>query len=310
MRTSQKGLDFITRQEGCPLTAYLDPVGIPTIAHGFTLRSPAVKRELANLGIHKLIPGKTKLTQEQADDIFGKVLASEFEKAVNDGLPDGRKVTQEMYDAMVSATWNLGPKFMTWKWKTPWARDGDKHGSAVIWGSNYNTAAGKKLPGLVRRRIEEATLFEDGVYAGTKVTKTESAKKPVEPDNDVTAAQENLNKVGIPVEVDGWLGPRTTEAIKKYQAMHPHLKVDGILGAATITQLSKDASSIKDVASKSGIATAVGSAVSAGAGIPVGWIVGIAVVVAIGAAVYFGWKYRDVLECRWNRLRGKECNHD
>ena len=34
--------------EGNPLTAYLDPVGVPTIGTGFTMRSDSVRRELAS----------------------------------------------------------------------------------------------------------------------------------------------------------------------------------------------------------------------------------------------------------------------
>lgn len=303
MDVSVKLIDFLHRKEGAPLTCYLDPVGIPTIYAGFTMRSPTVKRELAKIGITKLIPGKTKLTKAQGDVILAAVLRDEFEPSVEKGIPAGRKVEQHMFDAMVSATYNLGPKFMTWSWKKPWADKNDIKGSADIWAVSYNTAGGKKLPGLVTRRKEEARMFYKGDYGTGSITKVATATAPKSPDPVVKEAQENLNKVGIPVDSDGWMGPKTEEAIKRYQALHPDLKVDGQLGVATITQLSKDVKALKSVAKDSGIVTGVTTAISAGAGLPWGWI---AAGVAVVAVVYFSWRYRDVLKCRLNRILGRE----
>ena len=39
-KVSEKGRKFIRLHEGNPLTAYLDPVGVPTIGTGFTMKSP------------------------------------------------------------------------------------------------------------------------------------------------------------------------------------------------------------------------------------------------------------------------------
>jgi len=305
MRTSISGVKFISRQEGCPLTCYLDPVGIPTIGHGFTMRSKAVRYELSKIGITKLIPGKTKITQKQADDIFIAVLETEFEPYVNAFI--GKVETphnQAMFDAEVSATWNLGPKFLTWGWTKPLLK-GDKNGAASIWAVNYNKAGGKRLPGLVRRREEEAKLFLTGNYSAGKssAVKAETIKAPKTPDPEVKAAQEALNKVGIPVEKDGWLGPKTTAAIKKYQAMHPHLTVDGILGPATIAQLTKDTAMLKDAAKSVIPVTGVAGAVSTGAGLPVGWIIAGVAVIAIAAAAYFIWKRRDIVQRKVNGLK-------
>lgn len=36
MKTGEKGLNLIKKYESCRLTAYLDPVGIPTIGWGHT----------------------------------------------------------------------------------------------------------------------------------------------------------------------------------------------------------------------------------------------------------------------------------
>lgn len=231
LSTSSLSLVFITGHEGDVLTCYLDPVGIPTIGKGFTMRSPAVRRELAKLGITKLVPGKTKITAAQSNSIFAAVLATEFEPAVRAGMPKNRKVEQHMFDAMVSAVWNLGPAFMGWRWIAPWRDTGNIASSAAIWASNYNTANKKKLRGLVRRRIEEANLFKTGNYGHTTVTKKVELQAPVREDGDVREAQTHLNKVGIPVAIDGWFGKNTSAAILKYQKMHPHLKMTASWGS-------------------------------------------------------------------------------
>ncbi|MCV0396972.1 MAG: peptidoglycan-binding protein [Rhizobiaceae bacterium] len=305
MRTSKQGRAFISGHEGNPLTAYLDPVGVPTIGHGFTMRSAAVKRELAKIGITKLVPGKTKITAAQSDAIFAAVLASaEFEGAVNARMPKNRVVKQHMFDAMSSATWNLGAGFMGWRWIEPWRDMGDVAASAAIWASSYNTAAGRKLAGLVRRRKEEARLFAEGRYTGVKegTPRVEQEEAPRAPDPVTKEAQEILTKLGIPVEVDGWYGPRTKAAILAYQKMHPHLVNDGVLGPATLAQLRRDVAAAKDAVSK-GIPGVGGiGALSWVAGLPWGWI---ALAAGVAVAGYFAWRYRDVIQRRWNKLRGK-----
>lgn len=300
MKTTARGRAFISAHEGNPLTCYLDPAGIPTIGHGFTMRSPAVKRELKKVGITKLVPGKTKITAAQSDAIFAAVLDEEFEPAVERELPPQKRTEKHMFDAMVSATYNLGPRFMGWRWKTLWITDGVS-AAAAYWASHYNTSGGRRFPGLVRRRKEEAALFEHAVYTGTPAVKEVTETPPAQPDGDVREAQEALSKLGLPVEVDGWMGPKTRAAILAYQKMHPHLVDDGVLGPATLAQLRRDVSALKEVAKKGGSVVASTGALSAIAGLPWGWIVA---GVAVAAAVYFAWRYRDVIQRRWNKLTG------
>lgn len=113
MKTSAKGREFIRGHEGDVLTCYLDPVGVPTIGVGFTNRAPTVTKLLG-----KLVPGKTKITKAQSDQVFRAVLAADFEPHVNAGSPAGTK--QHEFDAAASGTWNLGPKFMSWRWADLW----------------------------------------------------------------------------------------------------------------------------------------------------------------------------------------------
>ncbi|MQX94734.1 glycoside hydrolase family protein [Sinorhizobium medicae] len=299
--TSPRGRAFMRGHEGNPLTCYLDPVGVPTIGTGFTMRSAAVKRALARLGITKLVPGKTKITAAQSDAIFAAVLAEEFEPAVVAWSPASRK--QHQMDAAVSAIYNLGIGAMQWTWADLW-RAGKVKEAAAYLGSHYNTADGKKLPGLVRRRKEEAELFLNGRYAAGGAVKEAQPKPPRKPDAVVKEAQEILTSKGFnPGAIDGWMGEKTREAITAYQKAHPHLEADGILGPATLSQLRRDAKALRDAATK-GAGSAVGSgALAFMAGLPWGWIALGVTVLTLG---YVAYRYRDVLKRRWNTWRGKE----
>ncbi|QWY83210.1 lysozyme protein [Rhizobium phage RHph_X2_25] len=300
--TSPRGRAFTRGHEGNPLTCYLDPVGVPTIGTGFTMRSAACRRELARLGITKLVPGKTKITAAQSDAIFAAVLAEEFEPAVVRGSPADR--TQHQMDASVSAIYNLGVGAMEWTWADLW-RSGDIKGAAAYLGSHYNTADGKKLPGLVRRRKEEAELFLNGRYASVGgAVKEATPKPPKKPDPVVKEAQSILSAKGFnPGAIDGWMGEKTRDAIIAYQKAHPHLVAEGIIGPATLSQLRRDAAALKEAATK-GAGSAVGSgALAFAAGLPWVWIATGALVLALGYAAY---RYRDVIARRWNTWRGKE----
>ncbi|RVQ20381.1 glycoside hydrolase family protein [Sinorhizobium meliloti] len=299
--TSPRGRAFVRGHEGNPLTCYLDPVGVPTIGTGFTMRSAAVRQALAALGINKLVPGKTKITAEQSDAIFAAVLADEFEAAVVASSPKNR--TQHQMDAAVSAIYNLGTGAMQWTWADLW-RAGKVREAAAYLGSHYNTADGKKLPGLVRRRKEEADLFLNGRYAKGHAAKESTPKPPRKPDGVVKEAQEILTSKGFnPGAIDGWMGEKTREAIIAYQKAHPHLEADGILGPATLSQLRRDAKAMKDAATK-GAGSAIGSgALAFMAGLPWGWIAAGALLLAVG---YVAYRYRDVIARRWNTWRGKE----
>lgn len=305
METSSKGRAFIRAHEGSVRKAYLDPVNVPTIGIGFTMRSPAVRKALAKLGINKLVPGKTKLTDAQIDAVFAEVLAEEFDPAVTKGMPAAK---QNEHDAGASVSYNLGTGAIGWRWADLW-RSGEKKAAAAHLASNYNTAKGKKLPGLVRRRKEEALLLLTGKYTGVETSapegtpRLEAPEAPKRADPVVKEAQDILNRLGIPVEIDGWYGPKTRAAVLAYQKMHPHLTADGVLGPATLSQLRRDITAAKDAAAK-GIPTIVSTGAGAwAAGLPWGWLALAAGIVVVG---YFAWRYRDVLQRRWRKMAGGE----
>lgn len=292
--------------EGNPLTCYLDARKIPTIGTGFTLRSDSCRRELARIGITKLVPGKTKITAEQSDAILDRVMAAEYVPAVVADSPADR--SQHQLDAAASACFNLGVGAMKWEWAKLW-RAGKLKAAADYLASHYNTAGGKRLSGLVRRRREEALLFSTGIYTGVSGALPEGAPraatetKPAGQDPVVREAQELLTAAGLnPGAIDGWMGEKTKAAVVTYQRAHPHLVADGIIGPATLSQLRRDATAAREALTKAG-SSGAGTAVAAwAAGLPWAWIAAGAVGIALA---YVAYRNRDVIARRFNTWRGK-----
>ncbi|TCT29744.1 glycoside hydrolase family protein [Martelella mediterranea] len=307
---SSRGRAFVRLHEGNPLTAYRDPTGTPTIGTGFTMKSPYCRAEFARLSIKKLIPGKTKITAEQSDRILRTVIDNGYGKEVVAHSPDNR--TQYQLDAGTSAAYNLGGRVVSkWRFGKLW-RAGRLKQAADYLASHYNTSKGRKLPGLVRRRQEESLLFEKGIYTGVDtvtgapegVPRAETDEKPATGDPVVADVQTMLKKRGFdPGAIDGWFGKNTRKAVLAYQMAHPHLVNDGIIGPATIAQLRRDMKAFKDAAAKSGASAAASGAAAWMAGLPVGWIVA---GVIVFAALWFAWRYRDVIARRINTITGHE----
>lgn len=148
MKISETGLNLIKQFEGCHLTAYKDPVGIPTIGYGHT----------------KGVKLGQKITQAQADEYLRQDVAS-AEKAVSKYKYN---YNQNQFDALVSFTYNCGSgnlKKIT----------DDGHRTLAQISArlpNYNKASGKVLAGLTRRRAAEKKLFDTPV----KTSSSEAAQ--------------------------------------------------------------------------------------------------------------------------------------
>lgn len=139
MKISETGLKLIKQFEGCHLTAYKDPVGIPTIGYGHT----------------KGVKLGQKITQAQADE-FLKQDVSSAEKAVSKYKYN---YNQNQFDALVSFTYNCGAGNL----KTITANGTRTLAQISARIPNYNKASGKVLAGLTRRRAAEKALFDKPV---------------------------------------------------------------------------------------------------------------------------------------------------
>ncbi|MGJ8529804.1 glycoside hydrolase family protein [Maritalea sp.] len=301
MKLDREGQEYTLGHEGVVLTCYLDPVGVPTIFAGITMRS-RVAREYFKNG---LIPGKTKITYEEGMKLF-KALAEEvYEPPTRKGMPGAK---QHEFNAGFDNCYNMGPATFGWKWAKLW-RAGKKRLAAIYLETHYHKAKGKVLPGLVRRRFETSQILLHGKYPkhhmGEGVPRT-ATKTRVVPDPVVKEAQELLTTRGFnPGAIDGWMGQKTKMALLAYQEAHPHLVNDGILDPATLAQLRRDAQMAgqvaKDAMTKGGGGSLVGGIGAFMAGLPWGWI---AAGVVAGVIVWTLWRHRDVLQRRWNAIRG------
>jgi len=151
LQPSQAALDLIKQYEGCAqkrpdgsFAAYPDPGthGPPwTIGWGTT--GPDVSQG-------------TVWTQQQCDDRLQSDVAK-FAGHVAALLGDA-PTTQPQFDAMVDFAYNLGIGNLASSTLLRKHKAGDYAGAAAEFGK-WTKAAGRVLPGLVRRRAAEAALY-------------------------------------------------------------------------------------------------------------------------------------------------------
>ena len=144
--TPTKGcLDLIKRFEGCVLQAYPDPAtgGEPwTIGYGHT--GPEVK------------PG-LKISQDIADAYLLKDVQW-FADVVSGAVTV--PLAQHRFDALVSLTYNIGPKNFRNSTLLRLINGGDLERAADEF-PKWNRAAGKVMRGLTIRRMAEREMFMD-----------------------------------------------------------------------------------------------------------------------------------------------------
>lgn len=242
MRLSKMGAADIRLHEGFVDHYYLDPVKIPTIGVGFTMRSASFKKWWAE---HRpgqsFSPGAT-MTRAEADDALVYLADAEYGAAVNRFL--GKPVAQHVFDAMTSMVFNCGSGSLDWEWARL-AKAGDYAASAERLKTTAITAQGKRLNGLVSRRADEAHLLSTGKYAsgGQATMPTDEAMsdgilKLGERGEAVANLQRNLTRNGFqPGKADGIFGHGTQAAVIAYQKTQG-LTPDGIAGPKTLSKLS------------------------------------------------------------------------
>ncbi len=143
---SPEGIALIRRFEGCELLAYPDPGtgGKPwTIGVGTTVYPDG-----------RAVKAGDTITAEQAEEYLRHDLAR-FEAAARKLFP---VATQAQFDALVSWIYNIGEEAARTSTLRRKHNEGDYSGAAAEFGK-WVLAAGKKLPGLVKRRAAEAALY-------------------------------------------------------------------------------------------------------------------------------------------------------
>lgn len=192
MKTSKNGLDLIKQFEGCRLKAYRCPAGVLTIGYGHTQ------------GVYD---GQI-ITNSQANDYLRSDI-DKFEKSVNDLVKVN--VTQNMFDALVSFTYNLGAGALKTSTLLKYLNC-EEYEKASLEFAKWNKAGGKVLSGLVKRRSLEKKLFIADMYLKPKKKVNKQSPKL-----EIMWLQIKLNeKINAGLIVDGVFGEKTRQALLKY----------------------------------------------------------------------------------------------
>lgn len=197
MKISQDAIEqLVCKFEGCVLTAYPDPGTNAepwTIGYGHTSAAgdPPVTRGM-------------KITKERALDILKSDLVKVERQVANlVKVP----VTQDQFDVLVDFTFNVGPGNLSRSTLLRKLNAGDYDavpGELAKW----NKAAGKVLPGLVRRRAAEADWWMNGPANDVPISETRITPDTAAPKGMAASKQGNgaiaigaLSSIGAAREV-------------------------------------------------------------------------------------------------------------
>ncbi len=141
MKINRAGLNLIKDFEGLRLIGYRCPAGIPTVGYGHTGPEVRVGR---------------RITEEQANTYLINDV-SRFERGVTDAIGT-TPTTENEFSAMVSLAYNIGLGAFGKSSVLRHHKAGHRLRAAasfLLWVK----AAGRTLPGLVRRRNAERKLY-------------------------------------------------------------------------------------------------------------------------------------------------------
>ena len=141
MHISERGFELIKKFEGCELEAYQCAAGVWTIGYGHT----------------KDVQEGDKWTEEKAEFMLWRELEDEYEEYVNNLVTV--PLNQCQFDALVSWVYNLGPSNLKKSTLLKKLNAGE-YNEVPAQIKRWNKVGGKVLPGLTRRREEEALMFE------------------------------------------------------------------------------------------------------------------------------------------------------
>lgn len=157
---TEEGLNLIKRFEGFSPTIYICPAGYPTIGYGHVVLA------------HEQDQFASSITQAEATEILRKdvrIAERAVLRLISVPLTDGQ------FDALVSFTFNLGAGALQRSTLRRKVNRGE-HESVPAELLKWVWAAGKKLPGLVRRRQAEGVAYASAPLAGMKIEEDSWAK--------------------------------------------------------------------------------------------------------------------------------------
>jgi lysozyme len=150
MQISQEGVSLIKKYEGLRLRAYLCPAGVWTIGYGTT--GPHIKQGMV------ITTSEAESFLEDDLNKFGSGVLSACAAAVPN---------QHEFDAMVCFAYNVGLANFKGSHVLSYFKSGNKEAAAnafMLWTKAHDPKTHQLvvLPGLVKRRNDERTLFLSG----------------------------------------------------------------------------------------------------------------------------------------------------
>ena len=307
---SPKGRKFLYAHEGVVKKAYRCPAGIWTIGAGLTTAS----------GVVTVKPGMV-ITEAENDRLVDLALKRNYLPRVLKAL--GESCSQHALDAGTSFDYNTG-KIHSASWVKSFRANNpiDTRRRLLMW----NKGNGKVLPGLTRRRSEEATLLLDGRFPAEIERSVTGLQTPIDTRDgahativislttaEIEEAKQALVKLGY--NAGAPTGAIDRIAVEMFQKAHD-LTVDGKVGMATLATLQRELDA-RSKAAQGSVATA-GGAGAAGGGQVAEAVTGptpvdpsavvpdqLATIIGLGIAAaaifYLAWqayRYRDVIAAR------------
>ena len=136
---TQQGLDLIKKYEGLRLEAYKCPAGVWTIGYGHT----------------KGVMPKMKISKEEAEELLKQDVSIVELQVVN----TVGKLAACKIDALVSFAYNVGVAAFRRSTLCRKVKANSDDASIRTEFGKWVYAGSKKLPGLVKRRAEEAEMY-------------------------------------------------------------------------------------------------------------------------------------------------------
>ena len=150
MTLSNNGVDLIKDFEGFRAKAYLDSVGVPTIGFGSTMWNDGRKVKL----------GET-ITIEDAEKLLHWEVVNKT--TIINILLKGIDISQNQFNALASFTYNVGIGALTnstlLKKVKACPNDFTIRNEFMKWNKGHRNGKLITLPGLTKRRAEEADLY-------------------------------------------------------------------------------------------------------------------------------------------------------
>lgn len=299
-----KGIQFIEAHEGVVLTAYRCPAGKWTIGAGLTAASGVVTPRAGMI-----------ITRAEASRLLKLALARNYEPAVRQAMG---AVPDHAFDGAVSFHFNTGAIARA-SWVGSYkARDWTGVRSRL---SLWNKSGGRVLPGLERRRREEADVILLDTWP--RDLRVASGVAPADPQfasfvisvsaDEIDEIRDALREIGF--DPGTTVGRIDRQAVLDFQR-HYGLTVDGLVGRQTLSSLQRELDARRK--SKQASAGAAGGGAVAGGNEAVApeptiepgivgdpWITAGGIMVAAIALLFLitlAWHYRDLIAARIQRF--------